>query len=77
LKSGEWHPVPTSDALTYFGIHYSREVVWPNLVGVQKLFNGFLDMPLCLTSFFVFGFLSPSCATAVQECTQSAVAADA
>jgi hypothetical protein len=58
LTSGEWRSVPTSDALTYVGIHYSRDVVWPNLVGVQKLFNFFLDMPLCLTSFFVLGYLS-------------------
>jgi hypothetical protein len=58
LKSGEWPSVPTSDALTYVGIDYSRDVVWPNLVGVQKLFNFFLDMPLCLTSFFVLGYLS-------------------
>jgi hypothetical protein len=58
LKSREWPPMPVSDVFPFFGIHYSRDVLWPDLVGVQKLVNAFLDMPLSFASFFFFWFLS-------------------
>jgi hypothetical protein len=58
FKSREWPPVPVSDVLPYFGVHYSSEVPWSDLSGIQKLTNVFLNMPLSLVSFFVFWFLS-------------------
>jgi hypothetical protein len=51
--------VLTSDPLICFGIHYSRDIAWHHLVGVQKLFNVSSISRRASRPSLSLGFLSP------------------